>query len=125
MDRAARLVGVGPMAAVAGSMAQFAAEAGLDAGAGEVIVENGGDIYLHVSESVIIGLHTGETKIKDQLAFSLNAEDTPISICSSSGTMGHSMSKGECDLATAVAKDAALASKLLEEADNKKAEDNK
>lgn len=109
MARAARLVGVGPMAAVAGAMAQFAAEAGLAVGATEVIVENGGDIYLRVTEPVIIGLHTGVAQIEDQLAFSLTAEGTPISICSSSGTMGHSMSKGECDLATVVAKDAALA----------------
>ena len=109
MARAAKLVGVGPMAAVAGAMAQFAGRAALDAGAREVIVDNGGDIYICAVEPVIIGLKTGTTELADRLAFSLNAEDTPISICSSSGKMGHSMSLGECDLATVVAKDAALA----------------
>jgi uncharacterized protein len=109
MARAAWLVGVGPMAAVAGAMAQCAAEAALRAGVGEVIVENGGDIYLKAAGPVTIGLDTGTSKLGDRLAFSLSAEDTPISICSSSGKMGHSMSLGQCDLATVVAQDAALA----------------
>jgi ApbE superfamily uncharacterized protein (UPF0280 family) len=109
MARAARLVGVGPMAAVAGAMAQCAGRAALIAGAREVIVDNGGDIYIHAVEPVIIGLKTGTSDLADRLAFSLQADDTPISICSSSGKMGHSMSLGECDLATVVAKDAALA----------------
>jgi len=108
MARAARLVGVGPMAAVAGAMAQCAAEAALEAGSPEAIVENGGDIYLRAEESVIIRLHTGTDELGDRLGFSLEAPDTPISICSSSGKMGHSMSLGECDLATVVANDAAL-----------------
>lgn len=109
MARAARLVGVGPMAAVAGAMAQFAAEAGLQAGASEAIVENGGDVYLQASEPVTIGIHAGAAEVADRIAFFLEPHDTPISICSSSGKMGHSMSLGECDLATVVAKDAALA----------------
>ena len=109
MARAAQLVGVGPMASVAGVMAQRAAEAALEAGSEEAIVENGGDIYLRASEPVIIRLHTGTDRLGDRLAFSLEADDTPISICSSSGKMGHSTSLGDCDLATVVAKDAALA----------------
>ena len=109
MARAARLAGVGPMAAVAGAMAQCAAEAALKAGAGEVIVDNGGDIYLRAVEPVIIALVTGAAKLAATLAFSLQPQDTPISICSSSGTMGHSTSLGRCDLATVVARDAALA----------------
>ncbi len=109
MARAARLVGVGPMAAVAGTMAQLAAEAGLRAGSAEVIVENGGDIYLRTAEPVVIGLYTGTAELARRLAFSLEPDDTPISICSSSGKMGHSTSLGNCDLATVVARDAALA----------------
>ena len=109
MARAARAVGVGPMAAVAGAVAQCAAEAGLRASAPEAIVENGGDIYLKAAEPVIIGLQAGTAELGDRLAFALEADDTPIAICSSSGKMGHSMSLGQCDLATVVAKDAALA----------------
>jgi len=118
MVRAAWLVGVGPMAAVAGAMAQCAGEAGLEAGAKEAIVENGGDIYLRAAEPVIIGLGTGTADLSCRLAFSLQAHDTPISICSSSGKMGHSKSLGECDLATAVARDAALADAAATQAAN-------
>ena len=118
MARAARLVGVGPMAAVAGAMAQCAGRAALDAGAREVIVDNGGDIYIRAVEPVIIGLKTGTADLADQLAFSLEADDTPVSICSSSGKMGHSMSLGECDLATVVAKDTALADAAATQAAN-------
>ncbi|MBU0714558.1 MAG: UPF0280 family protein [Verrucomicrobia bacterium] len=109
MARAANKVGVGPMAAVAGAMAQLAVEAALRAGAEEAIVDNGGDIYLQTVEPVIIGLYPGESGQIGSLAFSLQACDTPLSICSSSGKMGHSLSMGQCDLATVVAKDAALA----------------
>jgi ApbE superfamily uncharacterized protein (UPF0280 family) len=118
MARAARLVGVGPMAAVAGAMAQCAAEAGLAAGACEAIVENGGDIYLLAEDPVIIGLHTGTAELADRLAFSLEPQHTPIAICSSSGTMGHSTSLGNCDLAVVVAKDAALADAAATQAAN-------
>ena len=118
MARAARLVGVGPMAAVAGAMAQCAAEAALMAGAGEVIVENGGDIYLKAAEPVIIALNAGTAKLSNRLGFSLQPSDTPISICSSSGQMGHSTSLGKCDLATVVAKDAALADAAATQAAN-------
>ena len=85
MAHAAERVGTGPMAAVAGTMAQLAAKAGIEAGADEVIVENGGDIYLQTTEPVTIGLYPGAGELAGRLAFSLKAEDTPISICSSSG----------------------------------------
>lgn len=109
MARAADTVGVGPMAAVAGAMAQLAVEAALAAGAEEVIVDNGGDIYLQTVEPMIIAIYPGASGQIGRLAFSLEACDTPLSICSSSGKMGHSLSLGQCDLATVVAKDGALA----------------
>jgi ApbE superfamily uncharacterized protein (UPF0280 family) len=118
MAWAARRVGIGPMAAVAGAMAQLAAEAALAAGAGEVIVDNGGDIYLKAVEPVLIALGTGTAKLADRLAFLVEPDQTPLAICSSSGRMGHSMSFGRCDLATIVAKDAALADAAATQAGN-------
>jgi len=118
MARAAGLVGVGPMAAVAGAMAQLAAEAALEVGVSEVIVDNGGDIYLRVAKPALIGIGTGTAELADRLAFSLVADDTPVSICSSSGQMGHSTSLGKCNLATVVAKDAALADAAATQAAN-------
>jgi ApbE superfamily uncharacterized protein (UPF0280 family) len=118
MAWAARRAGVGPMAAVAGAMAQLGAEAALSAGAEEAIVDNGGDIYLKAVEPVLIALGTGTAKLADRLAFSVEPDETPLAICSSSGRMGHSMSFGRCDLATIVAKDAALADAAATQAGN-------
>jgi len=118
MAVASKLVGTGPMAAVAGAMAQLAAEAAIKKQCAEVIVENGGDIYLQTSEPVIIGLYPGKSEAAGGLAFSLQGKDMPVSICSSSGKMGHSMSLGMCDLATVVAKDAALADAAATQAAN-------
>jgi uncharacterized protein len=109
MAKAASLSDVGPMAAVAGTMAQMAAEAGLAAGDREVIVDNGGDIYVKVNHSVTVGLYAGSATLGDRLGFRLEPDDTPIAICSSSGKMGHSTSLGQCDLAVVVARDASLA----------------
>jgi ApbE superfamily uncharacterized protein (UPF0280 family) len=109
MATAARVVGVGPMAAVAGTMAQLAAEAGLTAGAPETIVENGGDIFAVITSPVKMGLYAGDAELGNRLAFLIPPEATPLAVCSSSGTMGHSTSLGACDLATVVAKDTALA----------------
>lgn len=111
-------VGVGPMAAVAGTMAQLAAQAAIDAGDTDVIIENGGDIYLQVDRPVVIEIFAGSDKLPGRLGFSLTPENTPVSICSSSGKMGHSTSLGCCDLATVVSKDAALADAAATQAAN-------
>lgn len=118
MARAAGLAGVGPMAAVAGAMAQLAAEAGLLAGAQEAIVENGGDIFLAAVAPVLIEINTGATPVGNRLAFHVQPKDTPLAICSSSGIMGPSYSHGRCDLATVVSEDAALADAAATKAGN-------
>ena len=109
MCNSADKTGVGPMAAVAGAVAQKAAEAAMALGETDVIVENGGDIYIVSTEPVVIGLYVGKAPISGKLAFYIKPETTPQSICSSSAIMGHSLSFGQCDLATATARDAALA----------------
>jgi ApbE superfamily uncharacterized protein (UPF0280 family) len=109
MHAASRATGVGPMAAVAGAMAQLAAEAALDDGADEAIVENGGDIYLASGQSVLVALYAGDNPLSGFLALEVAPGEMPLSVCSSSSRLGHSLSFGDCDLATVVAADAALA----------------
>jgi len=109
MQAASAATGVGPMAAVAGTMAQLAVEAARAAGAGEAIVENGGDIFLISPEVVTVALYAGNNPLSGKLAFRFLPEQMPLAICSSSGLMGHSLSFGDCDLVTVVASDAALA----------------
>lgn len=110
MSRAAELTGLGPMAAVAGTVSQMAVEAVLEVYPDEtVIVENGGDIYLSGPTEITIGLYAGEASLSDKLALKISSEAMPLSVCSSSGNMGHSLSMGRCDLATVISKDASVA----------------
>jgi uncharacterized protein len=112
MAAAGEAAGVGPMAAVAGAIAQMAAEAALGAGAAEAIVENGGDIYLASPRPVTVALYAGATDAQPlggRVALHVAPGRMPLAICSSSGLMGHSLSLGRCDLATVIARDAALA----------------
>ena len=106
MAGAARKVGVGPMAAVAGTVAQMSAEAAGDA---EAIVENGGDVFLAAQRTVTVGLYAGQGPLSDSLALSIPPEVMPLAVCSSSGVMGHSLSLGKCDLACVVSRNASLA----------------
>ena len=109
MHEASVKTGIGPMAAVAGAMAEFASKAAFESGADEAIVENGGDIYCYSPRKVTVALHTGTEEIADSLALDISPEQMPLSVCSSSSYMGHSLSLGRCNLATAVSTQAALA----------------
>lgn len=109
MAAAARLTGLGPMASVAGTLAQMGVEAAMAESRTEAIVENGGDMYIFSHKPVTIGIYAGKNDISGNLAFRLPPDELPLAICSSSSHMGHSMSFGQCDLATVIAKDAALA----------------
>ncbi|MCG8571471.1 MAG: UPF0280 family protein [Spirochaetes bacterium] len=109
MHEASLLTGLGPMASVAGIFAQIACDEAVKQGANECIIDNGGDLFLYSQEKVIVAIFPGNQFITTQLAFEVHPEELPLAICSSSGIMGHSQSFGKCDLATVVAKDAALA----------------
>ena len=109
MLSASSAAGVGPMAAVAGTFAQLAAEAGRRAGDTEVIVENGGDVYMRLEQPLILGLWVGKDSPFQELAYSIQPGGGPLAVCSSSAQLGHSLSYGECDLFTVFSQDAALA----------------
>ena len=109
MIEAARRCGVGPMAAVAGAIAEAAAGAMSAAGATTVVVDNGGDLFLHADRELTIALYSGFRTAAKGLALRIVPAEMPCSICSSSATMGHSLSYGSADLATVVASDGALA----------------
>ena len=109
MHQASMATGVGPMAAVAGAFAESAGRAALAAGARESIVENGGDIFMMLQSPLVMGLYAGSSPLSGRLAFRIEPGLTPLGVCSSSGTMGHSLSLGNCDLATVFSADTALA----------------
>lgn len=109
MADAAFRAGTGPMAAVAGAIAQTAGEAAIDAGAKEAIIENGGDIYIKSDKKVYVGIYPGINSLPLSMSFCITPDQMPLAVCSSSSKMGHSLSFGDCDLATVVSKDAFLA----------------
>ena len=108
MLKAGRCAGVGPMAAVAGAMAE-AVGYDLVKDSSNVIIENGGDIYLKSTREVNIAIFAGHSPLSYQIALKINAEETPLGICTSSATVGHSLSFGIADAVCVKAKSAALA----------------
>lgn len=108
MLRAARRAGVGPMAAVAGAVAESCLRAMIRAGAEHAVVENGGDIAMILDQPITVGIFTGRAQ-EDAIALRIAPRRGIIAVCTSSGTVGHSLSFGRADAATVVARDAALA----------------
>ena len=108
MADGAAAAGVGPMAAVAGAIAERVAR-GLAAHSPEVIVENGGDLYVMGTVDRVIALWAGASPFTGRLGLKLGAQMLPTAVCTSSGTIGHSTSFGHADTVTVLAPDAALA----------------
>ena len=108
MLEAGRRAGVGPMAAVAGAIAESVGRE-LQAGSEEVIVENGGDLFLAGREPLIIGLYAGKSPLSGRIGVALPPRPEGAGVCTSSGTVGPSLSFGQADAVTVVAPSAALA----------------
>lgn len=100
--------GIGPMSAVAGAIAKLAVEAMMEAGAEYAIVDNGGDISILNDEPVLVGIYAGSSPIRD-IALEIPSRTRPLGICTSSGTVGPSISFGCADAALVISKDPALA----------------
>jgi ApbE superfamily uncharacterized protein (UPF0280 family) len=107
MARVSQLTGVGPMAAVAGAIAE-AVGRDLLAFSPEIIVENGGDIFLKTSKKRLVGIYAGRSSFTKKIALEVVPEETPLGIGTSSGTVGHSLSLGSADAVIALSSSAAL-----------------
>ena len=101
--------GVGPMAAVAGTIAEYVGRALIKKGCREVMVENGGDIFLQRTSDCRVAIFAGESPLSNRVGVCLRAIQMPVGICTSSGTVGHSLSFGEADSVTVIAGSTALA----------------
>ncbi len=108
MLKAAYKAGVGPMAAVAGAIAGEVAKQLLSR-TREILVENGGDIYILAKSARKIGIFAGDSPLSNKLAIEISAKDTPCGICTSSATVGESLSFGKADAAVIYSRDCALA----------------
>ena len=109
MARAGYRASVGPMAAVAGAVAEYVAR-GLTAFSSEVVVENGGDIYICGQADRVVALYAGEdSPVSGHVGLRIPHGLYPVAVCTSSGKVGHSMSFGRADAVTVIAHDGALA----------------
>ncbi len=107
MVQAAFSAGVGPMAAVAGALAEYVGKELLKY-AREVIVENGGDIFMSTRRVRKVGIFAGESCYNGKLALEITPGDK-WGICTSSGRVGPSLSFGRADAAIVVCDSAILA----------------
>lgn len=108
MLSAGQKAGVGPMAAVAGAVAEYVGRELLEYSP-EIIVENGGDIFLKILRKRVVGIYAGESPLTGKLGIEIEPRDTPLGICTSSGTVGHSLSLGKADAVIVTSKSATLA----------------
>lgn len=109
MYQAGARTGVGPMAAVAGAMAEYVGLGLMEYSPAGLAVENGGDIFLFGPGDMVVGLYAGDSPLSMRLGVRLVFEGAPFGICTSSGTIGHSLSLGGSDAATVISRNAALA----------------
>ncbi len=108
MIAAGSAAGVGPMAAVAGAVAESVGRKLLDHSR-EVVVENGGDVYIKSNGPVVAGLFAGNSPLSMKLAIKVVDTRDGIGLCTSSGTVGHSLSTGSADAVCVVSRSCALA----------------
>lgn len=108
MVMAAFKAGVGPMAAVAGTIAEFVGRE-LLSHTSEIIVENGGDIFIKTKTPKLIGIYAGRSLLSGAIAIEIFPEMMPLGICTSSGTFGHSKSLGKADAVVVLSRSTPLA----------------
>ena len=110
MSKVSHKTGIGPMSAVAGAVALRVAEfLKSKFSVKEVIVENGGDIYAEALSDMDIAVFAGQSPLSEKIGLHIPASAFPLGICTSSGTVGPSLSLGRADAVMIVCKDVLLA----------------
>ena len=108
MILAGNAAGTGPMAAVAGAVAEIVGR-GLLTYSANIVVENGGDIFYKLDGRVIAGIFAGSSPLSMKVGIAVEACEGPVSLCTSSGTVGHSKSFGTADAVCVLSDSCALA----------------
>ena len=130
MALAGALAGVGPMASVAGAISEYVGK-DLLPHTDEIVVENGGDVFIKTNEPLTVGIYAGESPLSLRIGLQIDGDKKPIAVCTSSGKFGHSLSLGSahavcvvsesCPLADAAA--TAIANQVHSKSDIRKAID--
>ena len=100
--------GVGPMAAVAGAIAAYVGHDLLQF-SNEIIVENGGDIFIQTHQPITIAIFANQSPLSMHIGLKIDCCDGPMAVCTSSGTVGHSTSFGTADAVTVVSQSCPVA----------------
>ena len=108
MIAAGENAGVGPMAAVAGAIAEYVGR-DLLAQSKDVIVENGGDVFIRTCFPLVAGIFAGKSPLSSKIGVRIDSPGRPVAVCTSSGTLGHSLSLGRADAAVVISDSTALA----------------
>ncbi|MBC2716447.1 MAG: UPF0280 family protein [Desulfobacteraceae bacterium] len=108
MGEAGIRAGVGPMAAVAGAVAESVGTE-LLAYSDEIIVENGGDIFIKLNRPFTYSIYAGKSPLSMCFGIRLDSQSTPFAVCTSSATIGHSFSAGKADAVCVVSNSCAVA----------------
>ncbi len=108
MASAGQQMGVGPMASVAGAIAEYVVDLAISAGVSHIIFDNGGDIAMFLEHSVVVGIYAGSRGLQN-LGLKITQTKTKLGLCTSSATVGHSLSYGATDASIIYSADATLA----------------
>jgi hypothetical protein len=108
MARAGKKAGVGPMAAVAGAIAERVGNALLSY-SDEVVVENGGDVFIKTVTPLKVGIFAAGSPLSLKMGLLIDSSKKPSAVCTSSGTFGHSLSFGKADAVCIVSDSCPLA----------------
>ena len=101
-------IDVGPMASVAGAIAEYVGK-DLTEFSDELIIENGGDVYIDSKRTRNVCIFAGESIFSKDIKIKIESQHMPIGVCTSSGSVGHSMSFGAADAVTVLSKSAVFA----------------
>jgi ApbE superfamily uncharacterized protein (UPF0280 family) len=107
MAEAAEKAKVGPMAAVAGVLADLAINDMVANGCEVAVVENGGEISALSNVPIDVAVAAGDTPLSKRFGFRLT--DFPVGIATSSGRFSHALSFGDAEAATVFCRNAGLA----------------
>lgn len=111
MATASAYVGVGPMASVAGAIAELVGRNLLEKlpeDKKEVIVENGGDIFIFTKKERRALIFAGGSPLSNRIAIKIKRLNQPLGLCTSSATVGPSKSFGITDACVILSNSAAL-----------------
>jgi hypothetical protein len=103
-----KICGVGPMAGVAGAVSEFVGNDLLNH-TDNLIIENGGDIFIKTENKLITSVYAGDSPLSYNVKFIVKPQETPLGICTSSATVGPSLSFGKADAVCVISKSATMA----------------